>query len=85
MESHASFLHLSVCVGGHYVALKHDIESLEGAIALWMMANHSCTSKFVDVAFNLLHSEVFHMLPCCDHLWDVMPGTRCQGNQLAFM
>ena len=74
---------MQAIVGGKDKTLKHDLESLEGAIELWMYEHCDCTKANVNFAIRHLDPNMLQHIPKCPNNLDVFEGQLSEGNILA--
>lgn len=74
---------MQAIVGGTHRTLKHDLESLEGAIKLWMYEHCDFTKADVDFVIQHLNPNMLQDLAECPNNLDVSKGQRHEGHNLA--
>lgn len=70
---------MQAIIGKEQRTLKHDLESLEGVIELWIYEHLDCTK--VDVDFTIQHLDP-NMLQDIPNNLDVYGGQCCEDNML---
>ena len=74
---------MQTITGGKQKTLKHNLESLEVAVELWMYEHHDCTETNVDFAIWHLNLNMLQDIPKCHNNLNVSEGHHCLGNIMA--